>query len=192
MNNLSDFGGGGRGGGGGAPNGSLRPGRQTPSLRPCSTHPYHPSHILSESSYISPLPPPHFYRPIPNHLLPSTCPNHLNLYASPLQPRSEPKRLYEFTLRFLSFSDTLHIHLTIICSVLSRLYRFAFFIVQVSVPYINTFWTKAYKKDINYPLLYCCFGHWCQVPCKNVKFSIIYNRGPQSVARGPHAALDRM
>ena len=47
--------------------------------------PYHPSHIPSKSScpypHISPLPPPHFYRPTPisSPLLRSTCPNHLNL-----------------------------------------------------------------------------------------------------------------
>ena len=46
-----------------------------------------------------------------------------------------PRRLYKFTLRFLSFSDTPHIHLTIIRSVLSRLCRFAFFVAQVAVPY---------------------------------------------------------
>ena len=34
-----------------------------------------------------------------------------------------PKRLYKTTLRFLSFSHTPHIHLTIIQSILSRLYR---------------------------------------------------------------------
>ena len=74
-------------------------------------------------------------------LLRSTCPNHLNLHALPPQPRSQPpKRLYKSTLRFLSFSDTPHIHTTIIRS---RLCRFAFFIAQVSVPYINTLRTQA-------------------------------------------------
>ena len=54
-----------------------------------------------------------------------------------------PKRLYKSTLRFLSFRNTPHIHLTIIRSVLSRLCRFAFFIAQVSVPYVNALWTQA-------------------------------------------------
>ena len=77
-------------------------------------------------------------------LLRSTCPNHLNL---PRLTTSATlwtlKRLYKSTLRFLSFSDTPHIHLTIIRSVLSRLCRFAIFIAQVSVPYVNTLWTQA-------------------------------------------------
>ena len=77
-------------------------------------------------------------------LLRSTCPNHLNL---PRLTTSATlwtlKRLYKSTLRFLSFSDTPHIHLTIICSVLSRLCRFATFIAQVSVSYVNTLWTQA-------------------------------------------------
>ena len=54
-----------------------------------------------------------------------------------------PRRLYKSTLRFPSFSDTPHIDLTIIRFVLSRLCRFAFFIAQVSVPYINALWTQA-------------------------------------------------
>ena len=79
------------------------------------------------------------FLPLPAHLTPatttflqadaqsspflrSTCPNHLNL---PRLTTSTPKRLYKSTLRFLSFSDTPHIHLTIIRSVLSRLCRFA-------------------------------------------------------------------
>ena len=77
-------------------------------------------------------------------LLRSTCPNHLN------QPRLTtsatfwtPNKLYKSTLRFLSFSDTPHIHLTVIRSVLSRLCKLAFFIAQVSVPYVNTLWTQA-------------------------------------------------
>ena len=65
-------------------------------------------------------------------LLRSTCPNHLNLpRLTTSATLCTPRRLYKSTLRFLSFSDTLHIHLTIICSVLSRLCRFAFFIAQV-------------------------------------------------------------
>ena len=77
-------------------------------------------------------------------LLRSTCPNHLNL---PRLTTSATlwtlKRLYKSTLRFLSFSDTPHIHLTIIRFILSRLCRFAIFIAQVSVPYVNTLWTQA-------------------------------------------------
>ena len=66
----------------------------------------------------------------------STMPHHLSHALN-------PKRLYKSTLRFLSFSNTPHIHLTIIRSVLSRLCRFAFFIAQVSIPYFNTLWTQA-------------------------------------------------
>ena len=74
----------------------------------------------------------------------STCPNHFNLSCLTTSATlSTPKRLYKSTLRFLSFSDTPHIHLTIIRSILSRLCRFAFFIAQVSVPYVNTLWTQA-------------------------------------------------
>ena len=74
----------------------------------------------------------------------STCPNHLNLpRLTTSSTLCTPKRLYKSTLRFLSFSDTPHIHLTIIRSVLSRLCRFAFFIAQVSVPYVNALWTQA-------------------------------------------------
>ena len=77
-------------------------------------------------------------------LLRSTCPNHLNLpRLTTSATLSTPKRLYKSTLHFLSFNDTLHIHLTIICSVLSRLCRFAFFIAQVSVPYVNALWTHS-------------------------------------------------
>ena len=101
---------------------------------------------LSKSSYssrnISPLPPPPFYRVIPSYphsyapvpIPPQSATPHHTLYT---------QRLYKSTLRFLSFSDTLHIHLTIIRSVLSRLCRFAFFIAQDPVPYINTLWTQA-------------------------------------------------
>ena len=52
-------------------------------------------------------------------LLRSTCPNHLNLQCLTTSATlSTPKRLYKSTLRFLSFSDTPHIHLTIIRSIL--------------------------------------------------------------------------
>ena len=83
--------------------------------------PYHSLHILSKSSYpypyISPLPPPHFYRLTPNHLhsyFPHVQTTSI-YHTSPPQLRSEhPKRLYNTSLLFLSFRDTPHIHLTII------------------------------------------------------------------------------
>ena len=40
-------------------------------------------------------------------------------------------RLYKSLLRFLSFDGTPHIHLTVICSVLYRLYRFSAFFAHV-------------------------------------------------------------
>ena len=43
----------------------------------------------------------------------------------------------------LIISNTPHIHLTIIRSVLSKLRGFTFFIAQVSVPYVNALWTQA-------------------------------------------------
>ena len=96
---------------------------------------------------ISPPPPPHFYRPIPNH--PHSSVPHAQ--TTSIYPTSPPhplpvhpeRRLYKSTLRFLSFSNTPHIHLIIIHSVLSKLCRFAFFIAQVSVPYVNALWTQA-------------------------------------------------
>ena len=109
----------------------------------------HPSHLLSKSSYsspyISPLPPLYFYRLTPNHphsyapdaQATSIC------HASPHPPHSVYPRVYKSTLRFLSFSDTPHIYLTIICSVLSRLCRFSAFITHVSVPYVNKRWSQA-------------------------------------------------
>ena len=72
-------------------------------------------------------------------LIPYTCPNHLNLPRLTTSTTLwTPKRLYKSTLPFLSFSDTPHIHFT----VLFRLCRFASFIAKVSVPCVNsTFWT---------------------------------------------------
>ena len=109
----------------------------------------YPSHILSKSScpyqHISPLPPPHSYRQTPNRLH-SYAPHAQTTsiyHAIPPQPHSQPPKDYKSILRFLSFSDTPHIHLTTIRSVLSRLCRFATFIAQVSVPYVNTLWTQA-------------------------------------------------
>ena len=86
-------------------------------------HPYHPLHILSKSScpypHISPLPPPHFYKPTPNHLhsYVPTCPNHLNLPCRTTSATLRTPKTIQIQLRFLSFSNTLHIHLTIIRSV---------------------------------------------------------------------------
>ena len=75
-------------------------------------------------------------------LLRFRCPNHLNLpRLTTSATLCTPRRS---TLHFLSFSDTPHIHLTIIHSVLSRLCRFAFFIAQVSVPYVNTYGTETF------------------------------------------------
>ena len=90
--------------------------------------------------HISPLPPPHFYMLIPNHPN-SYVPHAKTTSIYPALPPHQCSRLYKSTLRFLSFSDTLHIHLTIIHSVLSRLFRFAFFIAQVSVPDVSALWT---------------------------------------------------
>ena len=130
--------------------------------------PYHLLHILSKSfcpyPHISPLPPPHFYRLTPNYLhsyVPhaqttstpqSTTPHHLSHALN-------PKRLYKSTLRFLSFSDTPHIQLTIIRYVLSRLCRFAFFIAQVSVLYVYTLDTS-----LVYLSLYAV---WCILSCQD-------------------------
>ena len=96
--------------------------------------------------YISPLPPPHLYRLTPNHLhFYAPQAQTISIYhASPPQPTLWTlKRLYKSTLRFLFFSDTSHIHLTIIRSILSRLCRFPISIALVSVPYVNTVWTHA-------------------------------------------------
>ena len=77
-------------------------------------------------------------------LLGSRCPNHLNLpRLTTSAAQLKPRRLHKSSLRFLSFKDTPHIHLTIIRSVLSRLLRSSAFIAHVSVPYIKTLWTQA-------------------------------------------------
>ena len=102
---------------------------------------------------------PQVFLPLPAHLAPATTTflqadtisiltlhmpkPHQSTMPYHLSHALNPKRLYKSTLRFLSFSDTPHIHLTIIRSVLSRLCRFATFIAQVSVPYVNTLWTQA-------------------------------------------------
>ena len=106
----------------------------------------HSLQVFLPLPHISPLPPPHFYKPTPNHLH-SYAPHVQTTSispASPPQPHSEPsKDCTNPHCAFLSFSDTPHIHLTIIRSVLSRLCRFAIFIAQVSVPYVRTLWTQA-------------------------------------------------
>ena len=71
-------------------------------------------------------------------LLRSTCPNHLNLARlTTSSTLCTPKRLYKSTLRFLSFSETSHIHLTIIRSVLSRLCRFYNYTIIIVYNYNN-------------------------------------------------------
>ena len=61
-------------------------------------------------------------------LLRSGCPNHLYLpRLTTSATRLIPRRLHKSSLRFLSLKDTPHIHLTIICSVLSKLLRSAAF-----------------------------------------------------------------
>ena len=95
----------------------------------------------------SPLP-PHFYRDDTQSspLLLSKCPNLLNLPClTTAATLWTPKRLYKTSLHFLSFKDTPHIYLTIICSALSRLCRFSAYIAHVSVMYVNTLWTRALK-----------------------------------------------
>ena len=73
----------------------------------------------------------------------SRCPNHQNpahhTTSAPLQILK--KGLYKSSLRFLSFNDTPHIHLIVVCSALSRLCKFSAFIAHV--PYVNTLWTQA-------------------------------------------------
>ena len=102
--------------------------------------------------YNSPLLPPHFCSPTPNHpqshvpdvQTTSIC------FASPHLPHSActPKKLLKSTLRFLSFSDTPHIHLTIIRFNLSRLCTFSAFIAHASIPYANS----GHKLCISFPL----------------------------------------
>ena len=57
-------------------------------------------------------------------LLRSRCPNHLNLpRLTTSATQLIPRRLHKSSLRLLSFQDTPYIHLTIIRSVLSKLFR---------------------------------------------------------------------
>lgn len=72
----------------------------------------------------------------------STCPNHLNhtlwILAS---THSMPKRFNSSSLRFLSFSDTLHAHHSYHHPL--NLFRFSAFIAHVLIAYTNTLWTQA-------------------------------------------------
>ena len=68
----------------------------------CTSHPCH--HHISTGRYLSIISTFTFHMPKPPQ---STTPY-------PLSHALNPKRLYKSTLRFLSFSDTPHIHLTII------------------------------------------------------------------------------
>ena len=106
-----------------------------PSLPPstCTSHSCH-HHISTGRHPI--IPNLTFHMPEPPQ---STPPHHL-VHALYTQ---KTVQIHTF---FLSFSDMLHnvhIHLTIICSVISKLFRFAFFIAQVSIPYVNALWTQA-------------------------------------------------
>ena len=96
--------------------------------------PYHLPHIHSKSSYsshlISSLSPLPFYRSSPNYQH-SRCPTYLNLpRLTRFATLCTPKQLYKSTLSFLTFSDTLHIHLTIIRSVLSRVQTMSIFFLH--------------------------------------------------------------
>ena len=114
------------------------------------------------------------FLPLPTHLTPATstflqadtqsstllsfrCPNHHNL---PNLTTSGtlwiPKRLYTFTLHYLSFNEIPHIHLTIIiCPALSRLCRFSAFIAHVfkRLKYICI---KTQKKALTWRWLLVC------------------------------------
>ena len=131
--------------------------------------PYHLLYILSKSScpypHISPPPLPHFYRPTPNHLhsyIPHAQATSI-YYTSLPQPHSEhPKDCTRPP--FLSFRDTPHIHLTIICSALPRLCQFSAFIAQVSVPYVNTLWTLALKSFPSCDRMHHRLSGWAIAP----------------------------
>src|SRR5271163_318253 len=74
----------------------------------------------------------------------STCPNHLSLpRLTTSATATKPNRSFNFTLAILSFKVTLHIHLTIILSVLSNLCISSTFIGHVSLPYTSTLCTQA-------------------------------------------------
>ena len=102
----------------------------SPSLPAPTSHPSHHHIFIGRHPIISTLT---LHMPKPPQ---STTPHHLSHTLN-------PQRTVQIHTDFLSFSDIPHIHLTIIRSVLSRLCRFAIFIAQVSVPYVNTLWTQA-------------------------------------------------
>ena len=134
---------------------------------------------LSVSSFTHSL---HVFLSLPTHLSPatttflqvdtqsspflrSTCPNHLNLPClTTFATLWIPKRLYKTSLRFPSFRDTPHIHLTIIRSALSRLCTFSAFIAHVSVPYVNTFWTQALKSFPSCDVMHHGPSEWAIAP----------------------------
>ena len=95
--------------------------------------------------HISPLPPPHFYRPTPNHLC-SYIPHAQTTsiyHASPLLPRSE--HLKDCTRpHFASYpSETHHTSISPSCTLLSPGYADSQPSLPISVPYVNTLWTQA-------------------------------------------------
>ena len=106
----------------------------------------------------------------------STCPNHLNLprlttYAT----LWTPKRLYKASLRFLSFRDTPHIHLTIMRSALSRLCRFStlkkilYMLEQCTLHIL----TVDYLRGIKYCILYSLYFYFSA--SHHDKFSFSYS-----------------
>ena len=100
--------------------------------------------------HISPLPPPHFYRPTPNHLC-SYIPHARTTsiyHTSPPLPRSEhPKDCT--SPHFASYpSETHHTSISPSCALLSPGYadsQPSLPSAHVSVPYVNTLWTQALK-----------------------------------------------
>ena len=108
--------------------------------------------------YNSPMLPPHFCSPTPNHPQ-SHIPDvqavkpYRNYRSASLHHichtlHAHPKKLLKSTLRLLSFSDTPHIHLSIIRFNLSRLRTFSAFIAHASIPYANS----VHKLCISFPL----------------------------------------
>src|SRR5580658_7364688 len=85
----------------------------------------------------------HFDTPS-SSLLRSTCPNHRSLLRTTRSATpTMPNRSNNSCDLFLSFSDTPHIHLTIILSVLSNCCVSVTFNAQVSLPYTITLCTHA-------------------------------------------------
>ena len=81
-------------------------------------------------------------------LLRSRCPNHLNLpRLATSATQLIPRRLHKSSLRFLSFKDTPHIHLTIIRSVFPNFSVF----VYISLSRTLNIWTNHFRpKDSAY------------------------------------------